>query len=192
MAVAPSSGDTVDVASTDRFRSGPESEPGNSTSAHGSDVSFGRCWYTGILGCEQVNLAIVDVEVGDAILGEDVVSKEGEWPISLHIERGIPREGLCGRCTWSTGFDAVLEGWVKVERHLGISDHIRSEIVPFFLRKGSEALFGIEIGDVVEHRKGTGCGRGGADTGTGVVLDAETKSNVLELQSLCWCWKFRS
>lgn len=176
MGVTAGSEDTVDGGDAVAATSIAEVEPVNGTGT--IRTSAGRCRgldTSDLLAKEQL-LVLSEVKGGNTVGVEVMVASEGDLPVAVELKGGVLREGVGGG-----GSDAV---GVEVEGDFVIGESSGSESCPLLLGERTTALAGVEVSYVVEHGESTSGGGVGAISLAGVVLDTETKGDVLKGSTL--------
>lgn len=185
MGVSSSSLDTVDESSALGVGS-VESEPGDSTSAHGTGVSTTGSRDGSLLSSNDVEAATTKDEGRCAVGVEEVVAEEGQLAVLFaKIEGGSAGEGTLEGSSRGSDLDAADGGVVEVEGDGVVVEGKGGQLVELLDGERVGAGFGVEQADVVEHGEGAGRDCVGADGGAGVVLDAEAEGDDFEFEA-CW------
>lgn len=176
MGVTAGGEDAVDGGDAVAATSITEVEPVNSTSTVRTSAGRGRGLDTSDLLAKEQLLVLSEVKGGNTVGVEVVVTSEGNLPVAVELKGSVLGEGVGGG-----GSDAV---GVEVEGDFVTGEGSGSERCPLLLGERTTALTGVEVSYVVEHGESTGGGGVGAFSLAGVVLDTETKSDVLEGSTL--------
>lgn len=167
----------VDVGDSDAATSVAEVEPVNGTSSFGASRGRGRGLDTVELLAEEELVDSVEVKGGNSSSIEVVVAEvRKRLAHTLNLDGGLRGEGISEGSS-----DTVL---VEVKRNIASVENIRGERLPLVLRESSNALTGVQGSDIVEDSQsalGCGCSSG---VSACVVLNTETKSDVLKSYAL--------